>query len=58
MRALVGVAIGALDIAVTRRAWRRKLRMSKAEVRRRNSSTVINALPVLCSDWLVRLRSC
>ncbi|HXN33230.1 MAG TPA: EscU/YscU/HrcU family type III secretion system export apparatus switch protein, partial [Polyangiaceae bacterium] len=32
--ALVGLAIGALDLAVTRHAWTRKLRMSKDEVRR------------------------
>jgi flagellar biosynthesis protein FlhB len=32
--ALVGLAIGALDIAVTRGAWLRKLRMTKEEVRR------------------------
>ena len=32
--ALVGLVIGALDLAVTQRAWMRKLRMSKDEVRR------------------------
>lgn len=32
--ALVGLAIGALDLAVTRYAWMRKLRMGKDEVRR------------------------
>ncbi len=32
--ALVGLAIGVVDLVVTRRAWIRKLRMSKDEVRR------------------------
>lgn len=32
--ALVGVAIGVLDVVVTRTAWRRRLRMTKDEVRR------------------------
>jgi type III secretion protein U len=32
--ALVGVALGVVDIVVTRGAWRRRLRMSKDEVRR------------------------
>ena len=32
--ALVGLVIGALDLALTRYAWMRKLRMSKDEVRR------------------------
>jgi flagellar biosynthesis protein FlhB len=32
--ALVGVAIGAVDVVVTRTAWRRRLRMTKDEVRR------------------------
>jgi type III secretion protein U len=32
--ALVGLALGVLDLVVTRGAWRRRLRMSKDEVRR------------------------
>jgi flagellar biosynthesis protein FlhB len=32
--ALVGLALGAIDLVVTRGAWRRRLRMSKDEVRR------------------------
>jgi flagellar biosynthesis protein FlhB len=32
--ALVGVAIGVVDVVVTRTAWRRRLRMTKDEVRR------------------------
>lgn len=32
--ALVGVALGGLDLVVTRRAWTRRLRMSKDEVKR------------------------
>lgn len=32
--ALVGVALGVLDVVVTRAAWRRRLRMTKDEVRR------------------------
>lgn len=32
--AFVGVAIGVLDVVVTRAAWRRRLRMTKDEVRR------------------------
>jgi flagellar biosynthesis protein FlhB len=36
---LLGIAIGALDVLVTRRAWLRKLRMSKEEVRREYRET-------------------
>jgi type III secretion protein U len=32
--ALVGLALGALDVVVTRGAWRKRLRMSKDEIRR------------------------
>jgi type III secretion protein U len=32
--ALVGLGLGVVDLVVTRRAWRRRLRMSKDEVRR------------------------
>jgi flagellar biosynthesis protein FlhB len=37
--ALLGLALGALDVLVTRRAWLRKLRMSKDEVRREYRET-------------------
>jgi type III secretion protein U len=37
--ALIGLALGALDLVVTRRAWLRKLRMSKEEVRREYRET-------------------
>jgi flagellar biosynthesis protein FlhB len=37
--AFVGLAIGAIDLVVTRRAWLRKLRMSKDEVRREHRET-------------------
>jgi flagellar biosynthesis protein FlhB len=37
--ALVGLAIGALDLVVTRRAWLRRLRMTKDEVKREHRDT-------------------
>ncbi len=37
--ALVGLAIGAVDLAVTRYAWLRKLRMGKDEVKREHRDT-------------------
>lgn len=37
--ALVGVAIGVLDVVVTRTAWRRRLRMTKDEVRREHKDS-------------------
>lgn len=37
--ALVGVVLGAIDLLVTRAAWRRRLRMSKDEVRREYKDT-------------------
>jgi type III secretion protein U len=37
--AFVGLAVGAIDLVVTRRAWLRKLRMSKDEVRREHRDT-------------------
>jgi flagellar biosynthesis protein FlhB len=37
--ALVGLGLGALDLLVTRRAWLRRLRMSKAEVKREHKES-------------------
>jgi flagellar biosynthesis protein FlhB len=37
--ALVGLALGVLDLLFTRQAWRRKLRMSKEEVKREHRDT-------------------
>jgi flagellar biosynthesis protein FlhB len=37
--ALVGLALGAVDLLVTRRAWRKRLRMSKEEVKREYKET-------------------
>jgi flagellar biosynthesis protein FlhB len=37
--AFLGLAIGAIDLVVTRRAWLRKLRMTKNEVRREHRDT-------------------